>query len=288
MNRRALRSLLFVPGNRPRMLERARTLPADAVILDLEDGVPANEKERARAMVRAAFQAGDYDSPVIVRINAFDTGLSQADLEAIPEAGVQAICLPKAETPDDVQRLASAVADLEQERGLAADSVELLLMVETALGVLNAYEMAKANARVRALCIGGEDLCRDLGATRTKQGLELMHARAHVVLAARASSVLAIDTVYTDLSDQAGLLAEASFARALGYSGKMLVHPEQIATIHRAFAPGQEEVAYASRVVEEFEAGLARGEGTVALDGIMIDAPIVARAREVLARAEEC
>lgn len=284
---RALRSLLFVPGNRPRMLEKARTLPADAIILDLEDGVPPDEKPAARAMVREALLAGTYGPRVVVRINAFNTDLSQADLEEVLEAGVQAVLLPKAQTPDDVQRLASLVTALERERGLLADSVELLLMVETALGILNAYGMTKADSRVRALCFGGEDLTQDLGAIRTKEGLELAYARAQVVLAARAAGVGAIDTVYTDLSDQAGLLAEARLARQLGYSGKLLIHPEQIETVHRAFTPSEDEVAYAYRVVKGFEAALARGEGVFALDGKMIDAPIVARAREVLAHAKE-
>ncbi len=283
---KALRSLLFVPGNRPKMLEKARTVPADAIILDLEDAVPPDAKSAARAMVREALQAGTYGPQVVVRINAFNTGLGQADLEAILGVAVQAILLPRAQMPDDVQRLASLMAVLEREQGLPTDSVELLLLVETALGVLNAYEMAKADRRVRALCFGGEDLSQDLGAIRTKEGLELAYPRAQVVLAARAAGVYAIDGVYTDLSDQAGLLAEARFARRLGYSGKLLIHPGQIETVHRAFTSSEEEVAYACRIVEGFEVALARGEGVFALDDKMIDAPIVARAREVLAHAK--
>jgi citrate lyase subunit beta/citryl-CoA lyase len=158
-------------------------------------------------------------------------------------------------------------------------------MVETALGVLQAYDMARASPRVRALCLGGEDLARDLGAVRTSEGQELAYARAHVVLAARAAGVLAVDTVYTNLADLDGLLAEARRMRQLGYSGKLLIHPAQIEPVHRAFAPSQEEVAYARRVLEAFEAAEGRGEGVIALDGQMIDAPVVARAREVLAVA---
>lgn len=282
---RPLRSLLFVPGNRRRMLEKARTLPADAVIFDLEDAVPPDEKSAARAMVREAIGAGPYGSQIVVRINALNTGLGEADLEAVLAAGVQAICLPKAETVKEITHLASLLVVLEGARGLSAGSVSLLPIVETALGVMNAFEMAKASERVRALLLGGEDLCRDLGAIRTKEGPELAYARSQVVVSARAAGVSPIDTVFTDLNDQDGLLAETRMVRQLGYSGKLLIHPRQIEPVHCAFAPSDEELAYARRVVEGFEATLAKGGGVFALDGKMIDAPIVARAREALAYA---
>jgi citrate lyase subunit beta/citryl-CoA lyase len=269
------------------MLEKARTLPADAVILDLEDAVPSDEKPAARTMVREAVETGSYGSQVVVRINALNTGLGAIDLEAILSPGIQAICLPKAETAAEVTHLASLLTALEGARGLPSGSVLLLLMVETALGVLNAFEMAKASERVRALCLGGEDLSLDLGAIRTQEGLELAHARAKVVVAARAAGVAPIDTVFTDLNDQDGLLADTRLARQLGYSGKLLIHPRQIETVHRAFAPSEEELAYARRVVEGFEATVAKGGGVFALDGKMIDAPIVARAREALAYAKK-
>ena len=283
----SLRSLLFVPGNRPRMLEKARALPADVVIFDLEDAVPPDEKPAARALVREALRAGSFGSQVAVRINAFGTGLSEDDLEAILGTRVRFICLPKTETVEDVTHLASLLTALEKESGLPLGSVSLLPTVETALGVLNAFELARASERVRALCLGGEDLCLDLGAIRTKEGMELAHARAQVIVSARAAGVSAIDTVFTDLNDPDGLLAEARLVRQLGYSGKLLIHPRQIETVHRAFAPTGKEVAYARRVVEGFEATVARGGGVFALDGKMIDAPIVARAREVLALAKK-
>jgi citrate lyase subunit beta/citryl-CoA lyase len=287
---RLLRSVLFVPGNKARMLEKARALPADAVILDLEDGVPPGEKAAARAMVRQALESKSYGPQVILRINAFSTGLVEADLRGAFVGGVEAVCLPKADTPHDVERLASLLASLEQERGLAAGTVGILLMVETARGVLNAYGLAVAGTehggpRVRALCLGGEDLAWDLGAVRTRQGAEIAQARAQLVLAARAASAAAIDTVYTDLADLEGLQAEARQARELGYSGKLLVHPAQIEPVHQAFAPSEEEVAHARRVVEAFEEAGTQGDGVIALEGQMIDAPVVARAREVLGLA---
>ena len=182
------------------------------------------------------------------------------------------------------------MASLEREQGLAVGTVGILLMVETARGVLNAYELAMAGAeqggpRVQALCLGGEDLAWDLGAVRTKQGAEIAQARAQMVLAARAAGSVAIDTVYTDLADLEGLQAEARQARELGCSGKLLIHPAQIEPVHQAFAPSEEEVAHARRVLEAFEEAGTRGDGVIALDGQMIDAPVVARAREVLGLA---
>jgi citrate lyase subunit beta/citryl-CoA lyase len=278
-----LRTLLFVPGNKARMLDKARSLPADAVILDLEDGVPPGEKLAARAVVRQALEDGSCGPQVILRVNTFATGLVEDDLHEALGPGVAAVCLPKAETASDVGRLAARLADLEQEQGLAVGSLAICLMVETALGVLNAFSMACASARVLALCLGGEDLAHDLGAVRTKEGLELAHSRAQVLLAARAAGALAIDTIWTDLIDPDGLLAEAQDARRLGYSGKLVIHPAQTEAVHQAFAPSEEEVAHARRVLAAFEAAEARGDGVIALDGQMIDAPVVARAREIVA-----
>jgi citrate lyase subunit beta/citryl-CoA lyase len=286
----SLRSILFVPASKPRMLEKARTLPADAVMLDLEDAVAPDAKPAARSAVRQALEAAPYGPRVILRVNALNTGLAGPDLEAAFAVGVDGICLPKAETAADLEQLSALLDGVERTHGLPARSVPILLMVETALGVLNAYEMASAGSvragrQVLALCLGGEDLARDLGAVRTREGAEIAHARTHLVLAARAAGVLAIDTVYTDLNGVDGLRAEARQARQLGYSGKLLIHPAQIEPVHQAFAPRPEEVAYARRVLAAFEAGQARGDGVVVLDGQMIDAPVVARARQVAALA---
>jgi citrate lyase subunit beta/citryl-CoA lyase len=278
-----LRSILFVPGNKGRMLEKARSLGADAVILDLEDGVPPGEKGPARAAVRRALEGDAYGPQVILRLNAFSTGLVEVDLQEAFHPKLDAVCLPKAEGAGDVERLASMLETMEVERGLPTGAVEILLMVETALGVLVSYDMARASQRVRALCLGGEDLAKDLGAIRTREGQELAHARAHLVIAARAAGAVAIDTIYADLDDLAGLLADARGARQLGYSGKLLIHPAQIEPVHNAFAPSREEVEHARRVVDAFEAAEAQGEGVIALEGQMIDAPVVARARGVLA-----
>jgi citrate lyase subunit beta/citryl-CoA lyase len=177
------------------------------------------------------------------------------------------------------------LAELERVRGLDQGSLGIHLMVETALGVLRAYDMASASGRVQALCLGGEDLARDLGAARTAQGSELAHARSHMVVAARAAGAQAIDTIFTDLADKEGLEAEARQARQWGYSGKLVIHPAQIEPVHRAFAPTAAEVDHARRLLAAFDAAEAGGTGVIAFEGQMVDAPVVARAREVLVRA---
>jgi citrate lyase subunit beta/citryl-CoA lyase len=282
---RPLRSILFVPGNKPHMLEKARTLPADAVILDLEDGVPQGQKAEARRVIRQALEDGSYGPQTLLRINALHTGLAEVDLQETFTTAVQAVCLSKAETPAQVEVLDRYIEGIEQQNRMPAGTVQILLMIETALGVLNAYEMARASRRVCALCLGGEDLARDLGGVRTKEGMELAYSRAHLVLAARAADVLAIDTIYTDLTDPDGLLAQAFQARQMGYSGKLVIHPAQIELVHQAFASTDQEVACARRVLEAFEAAEARGDGVIALDGQMVDAPVVARAREIVSQA---
>lgn len=283
-----LRSLLFVPGNRQKMLDKARSFACDAVILDLEDAVPPAEKAAARTMVRTALETGGFRAPVAVRVNDFGTGQTENDLEAVVLPGLAAVCLPKAGKPADVERLDSLLGKLEREGGLQAGSLAVLLLIETALGVIHAYRLATASKRVRALCFGGEDFCRDVGALRTKEGLEISHARGQILIAARAAGVAAVDTVYTDVNDQKGLLAEARLIRQMGYSGKLLVHPAQIEALHRAFAPTADEIDYAHRVMKAFEEAALRGEGVFSLDGKMIDEPIKARAREILMLAEEC
>lgn len=282
--RQPLRTMLFVPGNKPRMLDKARTAAADAVILDLEDGVPPTEKLTARTTVRQTLEGGGFGPQVIVRINALTTGLAEDDLRSTFGPNVSAVCLPKAETGTEVLWLVSLLAEVEREHGLEDTCVDMLLMIETARGLLHAYEIASVSQRVRALCLGGEDLARDLGAMRTREGKELLFARSQMLIAARAAGVLAIDTIWTDLNDPDGLEVEAHQVRQIGYSGKLIIHPKQVEPVHRGFAPTKEEVALAQWVVQAFEEASLRGDGVVALDGQMIDAPVVARAREILAR----
>jgi citrate lyase subunit beta/citryl-CoA lyase len=277
-----LRTLLFVPGNKQKMLEKARTANADAVMLDLENGVPVGEKEAARATVRRALEEGHYGPQVILRVNGFATGLTEGDLKRAFGPGVAAICLPRAEGLADTLRLAPLITEVEQIHGRETGTVGIVGMIETARGVLHAFDLAEGCQRVRALCLGGEDLAGDLGAVRTQAVEELAHVRRQLVLSARATAVWAIDTIWTDLNDIEGLRAEARRARELGYSGKLIIHPDQVVPVHEAFTPTAKEVAHARRVVEAFDAASKRGDGVIALDGHLVHARVVARARETL------
>jgi citrate lyase subunit beta/citryl-CoA lyase len=264
------------------MLDKARTAGADAVVLDLEDSVPVGEKEAARTTVRRALEAGSYAPQVILRVNGFATGLTEGDLKGAFGPGVTGICLPRAEGAADTLRLAALITEVEQIHRRDTGTVSMVAMIETARGVLQAFELADRCQRVRALCLNADDLVGDLSAADTQAARELEHAREHLVLAARATAVWAIDTAWADLGDMEGLRAEAQRARESGFSGKLIIHPDQAKPVHEAFAPTTGQVAHARRVLEAFDAARKRGGGVISLDGYMLHATAVARARETL------
>jgi citrate lyase beta subunit len=263
-------------------LEEARTANADAVILDLEDGVPVDEKEAARATVRQALEEGEFGPQVLLRLNGFATGLTEADLKAAFGPGVTGICLPRAEGLADSLRLAALITEVEAIHDREAGTVSILAMIETARGVLHAFEISEGCQRVRALCLGGQSLLDDLGAVRTEAGEELRHARRQLILAARATATWPIDTFWPDPDDIEGVRTEARRARELGCTGKLTIHPDQVTPVHEAFAPTADEIAYARRVVEAFDVASKRGGGVIILDGQIVQAQMVARARETL------
>lgn len=271
---------------------------ADAVIWDLEDAVAPQDKGAARLLVsqmlselgRAASGAGQSATgpyvPIVVRVNATPTGLTEADLEAVVGPGLTGVMLPKSESPAEVAAVCRTLSRLEAERGLAEGSVAILALVETALGIVKAYEVASASPRVRAVCLGAEDLTRDMAVSRSRDGLEIAHARGAVVLAAAAAGVQAVDTVYVDLNDAAGLEQECLLARRFGFGGKLAIHPKQVDAMNRAFSPTQAEVEYARRVVAAFQGATAAPKGVVVVDGKMVDRPVVERALRTLATFE--
>ncbi|MFB6102889.1 MAG: CoA ester lyase [Haloplanus sp.] len=273
----ARRTVLFSPGDRPSMCRTAPSTGADTVVFDLEDAVAPSRKAEARAAVADLLGESTFDPEgveVVVRVGA---AAAAADLDALAARTprrLDAVMVPKA----SVDRV-SGVADMLADRDL---SVPILALIETATGVLDARDVAALDA-VDAVCFGAEDLAADLGATRTDEGTEVLYAREHVVLAARAAGVDAIDTVHTALDDTAGLRSAAAFAATLGYDGKMVVHPDQVSVVDEAFAPDPEDVAWARRVLAARED--ADGRGVFEVDGEMIDAPLVARAERILDRA---
>ena len=281
-----LRSLLFVPGHRHDMIQKAAAAAADAVILDLEDGVAPGEKAAARSTVAVALDGPLPDRLVVlVRVNATGSGLLDADLRGAARARMNGVCLPKCDTPADVQSLSARLLAVEDRLGLPRGRLRILALVETARGALNAAAIARESARVWGLVFGAEDFTADAGLQRTREGGELAPARAAVSLAAHAAGVEAIDGIFADFRDEAGLLADTAEARRLGYTAKTVIHPAQISPVHRVLAPAADEVATARRIVEAFERAEAAGSGIVVVDNAMVDRPVAVRAQRVLARA---
>ena len=278
-----LRTLLSVPGNRPNMIQKALDLPADVIILDLEDSVPLSEKLSARDTVRQTIgllaQGGQR---VFVRINSLASGLAYNDLEAIIVPEINGINLPKPSSAADVKEVAAAVERLGSDRRIKKGQINILPWVETASGILNAYEIASASSRVTGIVFGAEDFALDTGMLRTEEGDELLYPRTMVVIAARAAGISAIDTPYNNFRDREGLVREAKLARRLGFDGKFLIHPDQIEPVNHIFTPTADEIEQARAIVAAFEAAEADGIGATSLDGKMIDTPIANQYRRLL------
>ncbi|HEY7039179.1 MAG TPA: CoA ester lyase [Methylomirabilota bacterium] len=274
---RPRRSVLFMPGSNARALEKARTLPADALILDLEDAVAPEAKAEARAQVLAALRAGGYGRrEVIVRVNGPGTPWGADDLNAVAQAHVDAVLLPKVETAETVS---AALARLGPTR-------DVWCMLETPRGILNAGSIAAASPRVGALVMGTSDLTKDLHARSTRDRLPLLASLQLCVLAARAAGTTALDGVHLDLDDEAGFAAVCRQAADLGFDGKTLIHPRQVAAANEAFAPTAGEVDWARRVIAAHAEAVAGGRGVVVLDGRLVENLHVDDARRVLALAE--
>ena len=280
------RSMLFLPGNSPNILLNADFLGSDSIILDLEDAVAPTEKDSARILVRNAIKSLEYTREVIVRINPVDSPYWKEDLQAIVPVKPDMIMPTKVSCANDVKIISEYIEKMEKECGLEIGSVSIIPLIETALGVENAYEIASSDKRVKAIFLGGEDLTADLRCKRTKEGQEIFYARSRMVMAARAAGVDVYDTPWTDVEDYDGLVKDANFAKSLGFSGKASISPRHIPFINEVFSPTEEEIQYAKDVFETIEKAKAEGKGVVSLRGKMIDAPIVARARQVLEAAE--
>jgi len=277
------RSRLYAPGNNPRLLAGIDIHGADCVLLDLEDSVPPEEKAAARILVKHLLAAVPFPEEVWVRINPLESG-GRDDLEEVLRGRPHGICLPKAESAPDVERLAEVLSGIETELGMPVGATWIMPIVETARGVLHCEDVATASDRIVAVAFGAEDYTRDVGARRTQESL--LFARSMIVAAAKTAGVQASDTVFADLGDEAGLAAEAALARDLGFDGKGAINPRQLEVIHAAFSPTDEELSYAQRVVDAAEAAEAAGSGAVALDGRMVDKPVLERARRLIAYGE--
>lgn len=276
------RSFLFTPGDSIRKLRKATRAGADAVILDLEDGVAANKKEQARQNVIAALTEMDFGrSERLVRLNQPGTEFYVADLKAIAETEVDGIVLPKVESAGQLRQVEDDLSTVVR----ADHSIGLFALIETALGIVNVAEISRSSTRMVALLFGAEDLASDLGARRTSSGWEIFHGRSAVVTAAAAYELEAIDTVYVSFRDLTGLEEDAAFARGLGFSGKLAIHPQQVDILNRAFSPSKTEIAQAERVLQAYKAHLESGAGVFVIDDRMVDLPHVRAAERLLSKA---
>ena len=293
------RSMLFIPGNNPGMLCNSVVLGADAVIFDLEDAVALREKDAARLLVRNALrfvqpllahQNGGKGVEIFVRINALDTDLWRGDVAAVVQGGADGILLPKCDSAADVQQVMAAVHAEESAAG-RAPHVQLMALVESALGVERAFEIAQSHPRLCGLLLGAEDLSANLHAKRSKSGEEILYARGRLLNAARAAGaagVQAIDTPFTDVNDAEGLAADAALACRLGFDGKAVISPHHVQAVNAAFSPTAKELEWAERVLAAEKKALAEGKGVVSLDGKMVDMPVILRARFIAAQNPQC
>lgn len=277
------RSMLFLPGNNPNMLINGSYLGADAVIFDLEDAVSPDEKDAARILVRNTIRYMDFSGcEIIVRINSVDTDFWKKDLEKIIPEKPDMILLPKTSTAEDIKTADEYMTELEEKHNLDNGTVSLMALIETALGVENAFSIATSSKRLKALFLGAEDLTADLQCKRTKEGKEIEYARTRLVVAGRAAGIDIYDTPFTDVNDDEGIIKDATLAKSLGFSGKASISPRHIDAINEAFTPTLAEIDYAYEVMDAIRLAKEQGKGAIALRGKMIDAPIVTRAKRTI------
>lgn len=281
------RTRLYLPGNNPYLMEGGGLFGADVIILDLEDAVSQNEKIDARFLVRNALSVLDFgESEVIVRINPFSNG-GEDDVKTVLPVLPDAIMLPKTGSARDVMKLDRLLEETENKNSISPGEIKIFPLIETAEGVVNAYEIAKVSKRNVMLTFGAEDFTADIGVKKSKEGKELFFAKSQIVLAARAAGIQASDTVYSDFEDIEGLILDTEVSKSIGFDGRGVIHPLQIEHIHNIYKPSEEEIKYARKVVAALEEAKERGSGVVSLGRKMIDAPVAERARRVLQLAEK-
>lgn len=283
--KRLRRTMLFMPGNNPGMLQNAAIMGADSVILDLEDAVSISEKDSARILVREAIRNIDYSEvEVVVRINPLDNEFGREDVNVIARVKPDTLLVPKADE-NEIAEVHIMLDKIEEEEGFEKGSIKVIPLVETAYGLENVYNIIKASSRVTAILLGAEDLTADLGIKRTKEGDEIFYARNKVATACKASRIDSIDTPFTDINDSEGLEKDTAKAKSLGMSGKAVINPRQIDTIHSVFAPTDADIRHAQRIIEAMEEAKREGKGVFSLDGKMVDAPIINRALNTIEMA---
>ncbi|MFP3975658.1 MAG: HpcH/HpaI aldolase/citrate lyase family protein [Dehalococcoidia bacterium] len=287
-----MRSVMYVPSNSDKMLVKAPEIKADILTLDLEDSVPPAEKAIGREKIRNYLQDGSREKQsskyLYVRINNWETLMTNDDLEAIVYPGLDGVCLAKCGHPDNVRRLDWKLEELEQRRGIEPGSIAIQLLIETAKGVINAYESAIASPRVNSLIFGAVDYTKDMRVTLTSEGKEQLYARYYTAVAARAAGCVAIDCPFVAYQDMEAFRESTQEGRQMGYEGRMLIHPSQIEPSHELYTPKPEEVEWAEGVKKVFEEeGIAKGKAAVTYQGKMVDTPVYENALQILQMMEE-
>ena len=278
---RLLRSLIFVPGNNPRFLEKAKTLLGDIVCFDLEDSVQLNEKDSARNLIKETLtKRSEYKAEVYVRTNSSISGLIPDDLQQIVQKGIDGIVIPKVNNVKELKKIEKLLVVLEKKRKLKP--IELIPSIESAEGVVNAYNIASSSKRISALVFGVFDLLNDMGIEYTKQAHGAKYARAKIPVDAKAAGKYAIDAIWQDLNDETGLEQDCIIGRNLGYVGKSIIHPNQIATTHRIFYPTKEEIEWAQKVCQAYMESTNKNKGATVVEGKMIDEVHFKRAKTLL------
>ncbi|MDQ6576820.1 citrate (pro-3S)-lyase subunit beta [Haemophilus parahaemolyticus] len=281
------RSMLFVPGSNAAMISNTFIYKPDAIMFDLEDAVALKEKDSARILVAHALQHPLYQEiETVVRVNPLDSEFGLADLNAVVRAGVDVVRMPKTETAQDVIDMDHEITEIEKACGREVGSTKMLAAIESPLGITQANQIATASNRLIGIALGAEDYVRNLKTERSPEGIELLFARCSILQAARAAGIQAFDTVYSNANNEEGFLAEAALIKQLGFDGKSLINPRQIELLHNLFAPTQKDVDQARRIIDAAEEAERNGLGVVSLNGKMIDAPIIDRAKLVLERAK--
>ncbi|MGL5417508.1 MAG: citrate (pro-3S)-lyase subunit beta [Clostridium sp.] len=287
MSYKLRRTMMYVPGSNPGMIRDAHIYGADSIMFDLEDSVSVNEKDTARLLVFNALRTLDYEGvELVVRINGLETPYGLEDLEAMVRAGVDIIRLPKTETAQDIIDVENEIERIEKEAGIPVGTTGMMAAVESALGVINAYEIATASKRLMGIAIGAEDFVTDMKTTRSLEGIELLTARSQVLLAARAAGIYAFDTVFSDVNNEEGFIQETTLIKQLGFDGKSVINPRQIGPVNKIYTPSQKEIDKSIKIIIAAEEAKKRGSGVVSLNGKMVDKPIIERAKRAIMLAK--
>ncbi len=274
--------MMFVPGNNPGMMADAHIYRPDSIMLDLEDSVTMAEKDTARLLVYNALKSVDYgDTEMVVRINPLNTPYGKKDIEAVVKAGVDVIRMPKTETAEEVVEVEREIERVEREIGCEGRTL-IMAAIESALGICNAYAIATASPRMMGIALGAEDYCANLKTQRTPDGDELRLARETIVVAARAAGIAALDTVYSNLEDMETFRKEVEFIHRLGFDGKSIINPRQIEIVNEVFAPTEKAIEKARIILAAIREAEAKGSGVIAVNGKMVDRPVVIRAQRTI------